>query len=149
MSNDIFADVFHGERGFIHALLQIFGENAILLRGDGARLRVLLARSNDVERKLDATGDALFDLYREGFRAAISPVGLETPPTPGRDFLLMRDGKFRIERVETWRAGGKIAGYTVEGALEDAEEGVSVDALGTPFDAAPDEKTPGETETRR
>ena len=65
MSNDIFADVFHGERGFIHALLQIFGENAILLRGDGARLRVLLARSNDVERKLDATGDTLFDLYRE------------------------------------------------------------------------------------
>ena len=61
----------------------------------------------------------------------------------------MRDGKFRIERVETWRAGGKIAGYTVEGALEDAEEGVSVDALGTPFDAAPDEKTLDETETRR
>ena len=149
MSNDILADVFLGERGFVHALLQIFGENAILLRGDGARLRVLLARSNDVERKLDATGDALFDLYREGFRAAISPVGLETPPTPGRDFLLMRDGKFRIERVETWRAGGKIAGYTVEGALEDAERGVSVDALGTPFDAAPDEKTPDETETRR
>ena len=149
MSNDILADVFLGERGFIHALLQIFGENAILLRGDGARLRVLLARSNDVERKLDATGDALFDLYREGFRAAISPVGLETPPTPGRDFLLMRDGKFRIERVETWRAGGKIAGYTVEGALEDAEGDVSVDALGTPFDAAPDEKTLDETETRR
>lgn len=149
MSNDILADVFLGERGFIHALLQIFGENAILLRGDGARLRVLLARSNDVERKLDATGDALFDLYREGFRAAISPVGLEDPPTPGRDFLLMRDGKFRIERVETWRAGGKIAGYTVEGALEDAEEGVSVDALGTPFDSAPDEKTLDETETRR
>ena len=47
-------------------------------------------------------------------------------------------------------AGGKIAGYTVEGALEDAEGGVSVDALGTPLDsAAPDEKTPGETETRR
>ena len=83
MSNDILADVFLGERGFVHALLQIFGENAILLRGDGARLRVVLARSNDVERKLDATGDALFDLYREGFRAAISPVGRAAPPTPG------------------------------------------------------------------
>lgn len=132
MSDDIFTDVFLGERGFIHALLQIFGENAILLRGDGTRLHVTLARSNAVERKNDGVGDALFDLYREGFHAALSPAGLDAPPTPGRDFLLMRGGKFRIERVETLRAGGKIAGYTVDGALEDAEGGASADALGTP-----------------
>ena len=132
MSDDIFADVFLGKRGFIHALLQIFGENAILLRGDGSRLRVTLARSNAVERKPDGVGDALFDLYREGFRAALSPEGLETPPTPGRDFLLLRDGKFRIERVETRRAGGKIAAYTVDGALEDADGGASEDALRAP-----------------
>lgn len=123
MSYDLLADVFLGKRGFVHALLQIFGENAILLRDDGTRLCVTLARSDDVERKTDGVGNELFDLYSEGVHAAISAVGLPAPPTPGRDFLIMRDGKYRIERVETWRAGGRIAGYTVDGALEDAEEG--------------------------
>lgn len=116
--------LFTGTRGFVCALIAAFGEDATIARGGAPRVeeRARFAwdrRATSAEESRVAGGLAtrrdptMLRTTADRLAGILSPDGLATAPRAGRDRLVVAGRSFRIESVEEYRVGGRVAAYRV------------------------------------
>ena len=124
-------DVFTGERGYVHALIDAFGETATVRRPTGnaegatrfeeERARFVPSAAIGREGASRVAGATVStreptllrrrEARLEGF---LSAVGLSAAPTAAVDRLVVAGREYRIETVEEIRVGGRVAAYRLE-----------------------------------
>ena len=127
-------EVFAGERGFVHALIDAFGESATVRRPTGdaggaaprfeeERARFVPSTAIGREGASRVAGGAVSTreptlLRRREARleGILSAVGLSAAPRAAIDRLGGAGLEYRIEAVEEIRVGGRVAAYRLEGA---------------------------------
>ena len=125
-------DVFAGERGYVHAQIDAFGESATVRHptGDGGgaaprfeeeRARFIPSAAIGREGALRTSGGTVSTreptlLRRREARleGVLSAVGLSGAPRAALDRLVVAEREYRIEAVEEIRVGGRVAAYRLE-----------------------------------
>lgn len=127
-------EVFTGERGYVHALIDAFGESATVRRpaGDagGAAPRfeeeeTRFVVSSAIGREgaslvaggtVSTRAPTLLRRREARLEGILSAVGLSAAPRAAVDRLVVAGREYRIEAVEEIRGGGRVAAYRLEGA---------------------------------
>ena len=127
-------EVFTGERGYVHALIDAFGESATvrLPAGDAggaaprfeeeqARFVVSSAIGREGASRVaggtvSTRAPTLLRRRETRLEGVLSAVGLSAAPRATLDRLVVAGREYRIEAVEEIRVGGRVAAYRLEGA---------------------------------
>lgn len=123
--------IFTGERGYVHALIDAFGESATVRRlvegaSSSPRYEEETGRfvwTSGVEREgasrvtggLVTTREPTLLRRREArLEGALSAVGLSGAPRAGLDRLVVGGKEYRLDAVVALRVGGEVAAYRLE-----------------------------------
>lgn len=125
-------EVFTGERGYVHALIDAFGESATVRRPTGdaggaapcfeeERARFVPSAAigrEGASRIADGTVSSreptLLRRREARLEGVLSAVGLSAAPRAALDQLVVAGREYRIEAVEEIRVGGRVAAYRLE-----------------------------------
>ncbi|MGI6401894.1 MAG: hypothetical protein ACOX0A_07280 [Thermoguttaceae bacterium] len=124
--------IFSGKRGYVHALIDAFGEGATIRRAAGSRWKdpagyteeeARFARSSDLGREGPARivggfatprEPTLFRRREERLEGVLSPIGLKNAPRAALDRLVLDGKEYRIEGVEELRVANRVVAYRLE-----------------------------------
>ena len=125
-------DVFSGEGGYVHALIDAFGESATVRRPTGdaggaatsfEEVRARFVPSAAIGREgasriagatVSTREPTLLRRREARLDGVLSAVGLSAAPRAAVDRLVAAGREYRIETVEEIRVGGRVAAYRLE-----------------------------------
>ncbi len=125
-------DVFTGDGGYVHALIEAFGESATVRRptggvgGAAARFEEERARfvpsaaigregaSRVAGETVSTRAPTLLRRREARLEGVLSAVGLSAAPRAATDRLVVAGREYRIEAVEEIRVGGRVAAFRLE-----------------------------------